>query len=55
MYDIIEQIIGYISGSGTYNITTYIVQTCCALIIVFTVVMIDLLFKLLFGLINKIT
>lgn len=52
MYDLIEAIIGY--SATQYNISSYILAICGALIIVFTTVMIDLVYKIIFALINKI-
>lgn len=52
MYAIIEAIIGF--NSTQYNIHTYIIAICGALIIVFSIVMIDLVYKIIFALINKI-
>lgn len=45
MYDIIKNIIGYTSSSGTYNIDSYILSVCGALIIVLVAIFIDLIFK----------
>lgn len=53
MYDIIIAIIGY-SASQQYDIRSYVLAICGALIIVFTTVMIDLVYKIIFALINKI-
>lgn len=53
MYDIIMAIIGY-SASQQYDIRSYVLAICGALIIVFATVMIDLVYKIIFALINKI-
>lgn len=53
MYDIIAAIIAF-SGSSQYNIHTYVIAICGALIIVFATVMIDLVYRIIFALINKI-
>lgn len=52
MYDIIYAIIGYTNQQ--YDIRSYVLAICGALIIVFMTCMIDLLFRVFGALINKI-
>lgn len=47
MYDIINQIIAHTYVSGD-SMQQYIIYTCCALIIVLTAVLIDMVVRILF-------
>lgn len=47
MYDIISNIIDHSWSTGT-NEQSYIYYTCCALIVILTVVFIDLIYRVFF-------